>query len=449
MKKGKSGNSKYYKQIFSIGLPILLGQLGVIITGFVDVMMVGRYSTEALASASFVNSIFNLMNIVCLGFSYGITPIVGAYYAKGEDRKIGAVMKTALILNVIFGLLCGVVMLIVHVFLDEMGQPEHLLPLMKPYYLVIFVSMFPLVVVNALRQFTDGITDTKLGMIILLGGNVLNIAGNWFLIYGKCGFPEWGLFGAGVSTLVARLLMLVAYVICILVEKRYREYLYGFIEGFITFSEMRRVTRLSFPISMQMGMETAIFTIATVFVGWIGAEYLAAYQVVVVMGTFGFMVYYSFGASMSIMIANYAGVGDKEQVRRCAKSGYVIILGSALLASLMFLLVGEQIIASFTEDKVVIGIAMSLILPWIVYQFGDATQVAYANALRGIKCVMPVMKYAFISYIVLGIPMCYVFAFPIGGGIIGVFLSFALALLVAGLLFMRRFYKELEKGELK
>jgi len=88
-------------------------------------------------------------------------------------------------------------------------------------------------------------------------------------------------------------------------------------------------------------------------------------------------------------------------------------------------------------------------VPWIVYQFGDATQVAYANALRGIKCVMPVMKYAFISYIVLGIPMCYVFAFPIGGGIIGVFLSFALALLVAGLLFMRRFYKELEKGELK
>ena len=178
MKNVGERNAKYYKQIMTVGLPILLGQLGVIITGFVDTMMVGRYSTDALASASFVNSVFNLMSIVCLGFSYGITPIVGAYFAKGETSRIGVAVKTALLLNVLFGLLCGVVMLIMYIFLDEMGQPEHLLPLMRPYYIVILVSMLPMVAVNALRQFTDGITDTKLGMIILLGGNVLNVVGN-------------------------------------------------------------------------------------------------------------------------------------------------------------------------------------------------------------------------------------------------------------------------------
>lgn len=303
--------------------------------------------------------------------------------------------------------------------------------------------MLPMVAVNALRQFTDGITDTKLGMIILLGGNVLNVVGNYLLIYGAYGFPEWGLFGAGVSTLVARVLMLVAYVVCICVMSKYRPYLRGFIDGIVTFGEMLQVTKLSFPISMQMGMETAIFTVATVFVGWLGADYLAAYQVVLVMGTFGFMVYYSFGASMSIMIANYAGAGEKEKVRRCARAGYVIILGSALAASLMILLAGKHVMWLVTQDEAVIGIALSLIVPWIVYQLGDATQVAYANALRGIKCVMPVMKYAFWSYVVLGIPACYVFAFPLGGGIVGVYLSFAVSLFVAGVLFMRRFYKEI------
>ena len=443
MKNVGERNAKYYKQIMTVGLPILLGQLGVIITGFVDTMMVGRYSTDALASASYVNSVFNLMSIVCLGFSYGITPIVGAYFAKGETSLIGVAVKTALLLNVLFGLLCGVVMLIMYIFLDEMGQPEHLLPLMRPYYIVILVSMLPMVAVNALRQFTDGITDTKLGMIILLGGNVLNVVGNYLLIYGAYGFPEWGLFGAGVSTLVARVLMLVAYVVCICVMSKYRPYLRGFIDGIVTFGEMLQVTKLSFPISMQMGMETAIFTVATVFVGWLGADYLAAYQVVLVMGTFGFMVYYSFGASMSIMIANYAGAGEKEKVRRCARAGYVIILGSALAASLMILLAGKHVMWLVTQDEAVIGIALSLIVPWIVYQLGDATQVAYANALRGIKCVMPVMKYAFWSYVVLGIPACYVFAFPLGGGIVGVYLSFAVSLFVAGVLFMRRFYKEI------
>lgn len=436
---------KFYKQIFIIGLPILLGQLGVIVTGFIDTMMVGRYSTEALASASFVNSLFNLMNIVCLGFSYGLTPIVGAYFAKGEKSRIGAMMKTALVLNLLFGLLCGLIMLLLYVFLDEMGQPEELLPLMKPYFIVILLSMIPIVAVNALRQFTDGITDTKLGMIILLGGNVLNILGNWVFIYGKLGFPEWGLFGAGVSTLIARVSMLLVYVVCLCVMSEYREYLRGFIDGIVNLRDFVSIGKVSLPISMQMGMETGIFTVATVFVGWLGADYLAAYQVILVMGTLGFMVYYSFGASMSIMIANYSGVGDMEKVRCCAQAGFHIILASAVVASVLLLVGGEDVIRLFTDDDTVVKIALMLIIPWMIYQLGDAMQVAFANALRGIKCVMPVMRYAFYAYIVLGIPACYLFAFPFGGGIVGIYLSFAVSLLVAGILFMRRFYKEIAR----
>lgn len=434
---------KYYRSVFVIGVPILLGQLGIIITGFVDTMMVGRYSTDALASASFVNSLFNLMNILCLGFSYGLTPIVGDYFARGETSRIGAAVKTALVLNLVFGALCGLIMLLMYVFLDEMGQPSHLLPLMKPYYVVILISMFPLVVVNVLRQFTDGITDTRLGMIILVGGNAFNILGNWLLIYGECGFPEWGLYGAGVSTLAARVLMLVTYVGCLCVMKRYRLYLRGFVEGAVARVDMREVGRLSLPVSMQMGMETAIFTVATIFVGWLGADYLAASQVILAMGTLGFMVYYSFGASMSIMIAGYSGVGDKLQVKRCAQAGYHVILASAVFASVFMLVAGRDVFSLFTNDENVIGITMALIVPWIVYQFGDATQVAFANALRGIKCVMPVMTYAFWAYVVLGIPACYLFAFPVGGGIVGVYLSFAVSLFVAGMLFMRRFYREI------
>lgn len=434
---------KYYKQIFVIGMPILLGQLGVIVTGFVDTMMVGRYSTDALASASFVNSVFNLMNILCLGFSYGLTPIVGAYFSKGEKGLIGAAVKTALVLNLLFGALCGAVMLVLYFFLDEMGQPMQLLPLMRPYYLTILLSMLPVVVVNVLRQFTDGITETKLSMMILLGGNVLNVIGNWLLIYGEFGFPEWGLFGVGISTLVARVLMLAVYVGCLCAMPCYRSYLRGFIGGIVSFKELLSVGRLSLPVSLQMGMETGIFTVATVFVGWFGTDYLAAYQVVLVMGTFGFMVYYSFGASMSIMIANYSGVGDKVRIRRCAQAGYHIILASAVCVSAVFLLEDRRIIGLFTSDDTVVALALTLIVPWVVYQIGDATQVAYANALRGIKCVMPVMRYAFYSYVVLGIPACYLFAFPFGGGVTGVFLSFAVSLFVAGVLFMLRFYREI------
>lgn len=143
------------------------------------------------------------------------------------------------------------------------------------------------------------------------------------------------------------------------------------------------------------------------------------------------------------MIAGYVGGGDMLQVKRCAQAGYHVILASAIFASVLMLVVGEDVFAVFTADENVIRIAVMLLVPWIVYQFGDATQVAFANALRGIKCVMPVMTYAFWAYIVLGIPACYLFAFPLGGGIEGVYLSFAVSLFVAGVLFMRRFYREI------
>ena len=436
----KYGN--HYKRILVVGFPILLGQLGVIITGFADTMMVGRYSTDALASASFVNSVINLMSIVCLGFSYGLTPLVGSYFARAETLKVATVVKTALLLNLLFTLLCAAILLVVYFFLDSMGQPSHLLPLMRPYYMVVLISMIPIGVVNALRQFTDGITDTKIAMLILVGGNVLNIVGNWVLIYGRCGFPELGLYGAGVSTLVARISMLVVYVGCLCAMKKYKPYVKAYTKGKITTKEMKQVVTVSMPVALQMGMETTIFTVAALFVGWLGAEYLAAYQVVLMVGTFGFMVYYSLGAGASILVANHAGVSDIVNVRRCAFAAYHVILAMALFASLLILTVGEDVMRWATSDERVIEISLTLIVPWIVYQLGDATQIAFANVLRGIKCVLPVMRYAFWSYIVLGIPACYIFAFPLNGGIVGVFLSFAVSLFVAGVLFMRRFHKE-------
>jgi MATE family multidrug resistance protein len=326
-----------------------------------------------------------------------------------------------------------------------LGQPAQLLPLMRPYYVVVLLSMIPLIVVNTLRQFTDGITDTHVSMWVLTGGNLLNIVGNWMLIYGTCGMPEWGLFGAGVSTLLSRVVMAVVYIAVFCRMKKYKGYFRGFIEESVNRRDMLAVCRTSSPVAMQMGMETGIFTVASVMIGWLGAEYLASYQVILILGTIGFMVYYSFGAGMAIKISNCAGVGDVRQIRLSARAGYHIILLSALVACLVFFFAGRYIIMLFTSDARVIAISTTLIIPLLLYQLGDATQVAYANALRGISCVMPVMKYAFIAYVLVGLPLNYLFGFTFHGGIVGIYLSFFVALLLAGILYMQRFYRQLRQ----
>ena len=207
---------RHHKAILRLGLPIAVGQLGVIIMGFADTMMVGRYSTGALAASSFVNSVFNLVAFLLMGYSYGLTPLVGSLFGRGCKSQAGTTLGSAVVCNLLFALLLMAVMGWGYTQLHHMGQPAEIMPLVRPYYLAVLASVPFLALFNALRQFTDGITETRTAMWALLTGNGLNILGNWLLIYGIGPFPELGLLGAGLSTLCSRVVMAVVLLAVIL-----------------------------------------------------------------------------------------------------------------------------------------------------------------------------------------------------------------------------------------
>lgn len=219
----KSWNT-YYKPILRLGIPIAVGQLGVIIMGFADTMMVGRYSTDALAAASFVNAIFNLITYMLMGYSYGLTPLISSLVGRGQQVEAGATLKYGLICNLLYALLLTAVLVGVYFNVHHMGQPTEILPLVRPYFLTMLVSVLFVALFNSLRQFTDGISETATGMWVILLGNTLNIVGNFLLIYGIGPFPQLGLLGAGISTLTARVIMAVVMVGLLLTCKRYAPY---------------------------------------------------------------------------------------------------------------------------------------------------------------------------------------------------------------------------------
>ena len=326
---------------------------------------------------------------------------------------------------------------------EKMNQPANLIPLIKPYYLVLLASMVPMLLVNTLRQFTDGIGNTRLSMWIIIGGNLLNILLNYLTIYGNFGFPELGLLGAGLSTLAARVAMAAAYIIVLSRSHRYATYVQGIRHGDIDSRISSNIFATSWPIAVQMGLETGIFSFASIMIGWLGEIPLAAYQIMLSISTIGFMVYYSLGASMSIKIAGYYGNGDITQIRNCSVAGLHIIMACAATACLLFFFLGEPVIRLFTDDVAVIAVAMLVIPPLMLYQVGDALQVTYANALRGITDVRPMMITAIIAYLIVGLPLGYLLAFPCSMGIVGIYLSFAVALLLAGVLFFAKFQIDL------
>lgn len=430
-----------YKELARLGLPILVGQLGMIIVGFADNIMVGHYSTAALASASFVNNLFNVAIFCCIGFTYGLTPLVGALFSTGEKASIGALTRKAVWLNLAYTMAIMGIMTAIYFNLDRLGQPQELLPLIRPYYLLYLAGMIPVALFNVAAQWSYGINNTAMPMWIILSANLVNIVGNYVLIYGHCGMPELGLTGAGISTLIARIVCPAAIFAALFFIRKFREYRDGLLYAPSRHGDIRLIWRTSLPVSLQLSFESGSFTMAAVMVGWLGAVPLAAFQVVVIVGTLGFCIYYSLGSAVTIKVANAAGTGSAALMRHYAWAGYHLMLVLAMLSSLTFVFGGSHLMSLFSDDNEVVGLAVSLIFPLVLYQLGDATQITFAGALRGTSHVMPMLWIAFVSYIVVGLPATYLLCFTLGMATYGVMLSFSVALFSAAVLFLYYFLK--------
>lgn len=425
-----------------MGLPIIIGQLGSIVQGLADTIMVGRFSAHSLAAAGFVNNVMVLILIFALGYSYALTPVIGPMHARGEYDQAGHALKAGLKVNGAIGMLLFLIMGTLYFFLDRMGQPEELLPEIRPYYLVVLFSIPVQTLFNGFKQFFDGIGSTKTPMWIMLGANLLNIIGNWFLIYGIGPFPCLGLLGAGISTLVSRIIMLAVIYFCFTGSGTYRKYHQGFRDTTSCMPQCRLLHRFGWPLGLQMGMETASFSLCAVMQGWIGTAPLAAHHIMTNVGSLCFMIYYGIGAAVAIRVSHFRGTDDLKNVRRSSVAGYLMILTAGIVLAGSIATWMTEICTLFTDDGEVHRIVLTLIVPFVIYQFGDGLQINFANSLRGMADVRPLMRYAFISYILISLPLSYLLGFVAGLGPAGIWMAFPVALTTAGMLFLQRFWRQ-------
>lgn len=435
---------EHYRSLLRLGLPIMIGQLGMIVLSFADTMMVGHHSTMELGAASFVNNIMNLVIIFGTGFSYGLTPIVGGLFGRGDKAGAGQALRCSIVANLLVGLGMMALLAIVCMNVHRMGQPAELLPLIRPYFVVLTVSIVFVMAFNAFKQFSDATTDTQTPMWILLGGNLLNIAGNYVLIYGKMGLPELGLLGAGLSTLLSRVAMVAVFVALFVRSRRYAEYRGGFAHGGTARSLAHRLYSLGLPVALQMGMETASFSLSVIMVGWLGTIALASHQVMLTVSQFTFMIYYGLGAAIAIRVSNFHGQRDRTGVQRTVRAGFHLMIALEVSLSLVIFLLRHHIGGWFTDSGDVSAAVMALLLPFFLYQFGDGLQITFANTLRGLSDVKYLMVAAFVSYFLLSLPLGYVFAFPLGLGLVGIWMAFPFGLTTTGVLLWlryRRFFK--------
>ena len=436
--------NNHYRTLLSIGIPIMIGQLGMIILSFADTMMVGHHSTSELGAASFVNNIMNLVIITGTGFSYGLTPIVGGLFGRKQLPEAGQALRCSLLANTLAAVIMMAALTILYFNLANIGQPDELLLYMRPYYLVLLASLPFVMLFNAFKQFTDSITETRTSMWILLSGNLLNIIGNYILIYGKMGVPEMGVVGAGVSTLISRIVMVGIFLAVFLCKRSMQQYREGFFSLGWSRQLVRRLTTLGTPIALEMGMETASFSLSIIMVGWLGTIALASHQVMSTISQFTFMVYYGLGAAVAVRTSYFHGQGDMLNTRHVVTAGLrLMVMLEILLGGILFLL-RNDIGSWFTDSAEVSASVLTLMLPFFIYQFGDGLQINYANALRGIADVKPLMVIAFIAFFVISLPVGYLCGFVMGYGLVGVWMAFPFGLTSAGIMMWWRFRKMMD-----
>lgn len=419
----------------------MMGQMSTIVMGLADTLMVGHYGTNELAAAGFVNNILALLIIGGMGFSYGLTPVVGALLGEGRVHDIASKLKNGIFACSGVGLLMMLAAGLLFALLPWLGLPQELLPLVRPYLLMLLLSMLPLMVFNAYKQFSDGIQETSMPMWIILVSNVVNIFGNWLLIFGHCGLPELGLFGAGLSTFLSRLLQLVLMASVFHLTRHYELYRKDFPTSRISKADQRELHRMGWPVALQLGMEAASFSFSAIYVGWLGATALAAHQVVITISQFFFMLYYGLSAAVAVRVSYYRGAGELEQTRKVAASGLHLCWLIAICQGIPLFLLRAKVGFLFTPSTEVAALVALIIIPFLIFQFGDALQSTYANALRGMARVKAMVWIAFVAYILISLPFGYIFGFICGWGLVGVWLAFPFGLTTAGLLYYREFRK--------
>jgi MATE family multidrug resistance protein len=412
----------------------MLGQLGHVMVGLADSIMVGQVGTVPLAASSFAHALFYFPLTFGIGISYGITPHVAEHHGEKDDLKIIEYLKHGFAVCMATGVLLFFLVKLLAVYMHQMNQPQEVVFQARPYLIILGSSIIPLMMFQAFRQFAEGLSYTKMVMIVSVGSNLLNVLLNYILIFGKMGFEPMGLMGAGYATLISRIVMGLWMMGYIVFSKPFKPYLRLLQSGTWHGRFITNILNIGVPAGLQFIFEVGAFGFAAIMVGWISAPALAAHQIVISLASLTYMAASGLAASATIRVGNQLGRKDIKTLRQVGKVSFVMVIFFMTAGALILFLGRFQLPALFVQDPVVIGIASSLLVIAALFQLSDGIQVVGLGALRGMKDVKIPTVFTFMAYWIIGLPLSFVLAFTLRMETTGIWIGLLVGLTVSAFL---------------
>ena len=437
-------NPDYTNQTLKLAIPVMITQLGQVSVNLFDNIIVGKLlGADALASVSLGNAIFFSVFVFALGMSFAIPPLVSEANSQKNHQEINRVFSHGFVINLVVGAITMGILMLGTPLLYQANQPEQIIPDTINFLNIMAISMIPFMVFQTLREVSEGLAFTIGVTKATIIANIINVILNYVFIKGLLGFPEMGVQGSALATLISRIFMVVFLYYVLRKEPKTRQYIKEFSLKASIFSKalFSKMIRLGIPTSLQMFFEVTAFAGAAFICGLVSATDIASHQVALSMASFTFNLCIGFSVASTVQIGNKLGERNFVELRKIGINNIKIVFLFMLFCGMIFIL-GRNILPTFftkPEDVAVVLLASKLLIIAALFQLSDGIQVVALGSLRGIQDVKIPSILTFIAYWIITIPLGYYLCYVREMGAWGMWIALGLGLSISAVLLVRRF----------
>jgi multidrug resistance protein, MATE family len=434
-------NKIYYQSTILLAGPVVVSQLGHTLVLTVDSIIVGHYAgTISLAAVSLVHSVFMVVLVLGMGIAYGLTPLVAQENGKSNYQECAKLLSNSLWINTIAALLLFLVVYYGSMFaMSHVDQDPRVVETAKPYLLLLGISILPLMIFQAFKQFAEGLGFTKQAMHITIWGNIINLILAVVLVKGMFGFAPMGVKGIGIATLIDRILMMVVMGWYVLKSRNFKAYIQHFSIRFIDLNRIGKVVRIGVPVAMQYIFEIGAFAVAALMAGKIGAMQQAAHQTAITFVAMTYMMASGIASAATIKVGNNFGKQNYIRIQKFARISYQLVILFMFFFAVIFTLFNQYLPYIITNDQGVVALAAQLLIIAGVFQLFDGTQVVGLGTLRGMADVKIPTFITFFAYWIIGLPAAYLLGIYFNIGVEGIWYGLTLGLLTSSILLYFRY----------
>ncbi len=436
---------KNTRETLKLALPVIIGQLGQVLMGTIDVMMLGKVGYVHVSAAGLANSIMILVTVIGMGTMSVIAPLIAEANATADKEKVRAFLQQGIWIGFLIG---GIIHLMLYFgapLIHRLDQPPADTSLAIDFLKIISASVIPMLLFLALKGFTDGLSDTRPAMVITLLGLGLNIFLNFLLIEGNWGFPRMEIKGSALATTLTRYIMFGMMAFWVLTRNHYQSYVKIKVQVVSNSrAAFSKILSIGLPSGMQYFFEVGSFVGITIMLGWMGeqaSQYRAAHQIGIAVVSISYMIALGVSTAASIRVGDALGRKDNQDIRNAGFVGLLIAILWMGLCMIFLLFGGDFILMAYQiTDEVVLKTAGRLLVIGAFFQLFDGAQAVGLGILRGIQDVKYPTIVTFIAYWVLTIPLGYFLGFTLNMKVEGTWYAFLLGLGFAAVFNNLRFH---------